>query len=358
MQNWQAGGFLESAPPQSPTANAGGDQTVEEGAQVMLNGTNSSDPEGAPLTFNWAQLAGPSVTFSSVTAAQPTFTAPQVDTAGAALEFQLTVTADGRSSNPDTVLINVIDSTAGNLPPRADAGPDQTVEEGMLVTLDSTNSSDPDGTVATRLWMQAVGPMVTLSDPTAPQPTFMAPEEVGATGVRLEFDLMVTDNDGLAATDRVLINVTGINDPPIAQAIVVGPQPVPELSLVTLSGADSTDPEQEATSLTFRWRQTAGPPVTLSAPTIAGPSFTAPDVDTAGAVLEFELMVIDNGGLAATASVTVMVSDVQQPAADIEDGGAGCALNPNAGFDPIFIGLTGFFLAFRIWQRLRKKMQK
>jgi hypothetical protein len=69
-------------------------------------------------------------------------------------------------------------------------------------------------------------------------------------------------------------------------------------------------------------------------------------------------MVIDNGGLAATASVTVMVSDVQQPAADIEDGGAGCALNPNAGFDPIFIGLTGFFLAFRIWQRLRKKMQK
>ena len=49
----------------------------------------------------------------------------------------------------------------------------------------------------------------------------------------------------LAATDRVLINVTGNDDPRIAQAIVVGPQPVPELSLATLSGADSTDPEQE-----------------------------------------------------------------------------------------------------------------
>ena len=157
----------------------------------MLNGTNSSDPEGAPLTFNWVRLSGLLVTLSTVTASQPTLTAPQVDTAGTALEFQLTVTADGRSSNPDTVLINVTDSTPGtpgNLPHAPMQAPIKLSRKACWSRLDSTNSSDPDGTVATRLWTQVAGvsPMVTLSDPTAPQPTFMAPEEVGATGVRLE----------------------------------------------------------------------------------------------------------------------------------------------------------------------------
>ena len=43
----------------APTANAGPDQTVAVGAAVHLNGTASSDPESAPLTYSWSLVTRP-----------------------------------------------------------------------------------------------------------------------------------------------------------------------------------------------------------------------------------------------------------------------------------------------------------
>ena len=79
-----------------------------------------------------------------------------------------------------------------NDPPIADAGDDQTVDEGTLVTLDGTGSFDPDGDALAFAWTQTVGPPVTLSDVTAAQPQFTAPP-VGPPGETLRFALEVTD---------------------------------------------------------------------------------------------------------------------------------------------------------------------
>jgi YVTN family beta-propeller protein len=102
-----------------PNSDAGSDQTVDEGATVTLDGTNSSDPDNnTPLAYNWTQTAGPSVTLSDPNAAQPTFTAPEVDPDSTeVLTFELTVTdSQGlEDPTPDSVTITVNDVAGGGV---------------------------------------------------------------------------------------------------------------------------------------------------------------------------------------------------------------------------------------------------
>ena len=56
--------------------------------------------------------------------------------------------------------------------PTANAGIDQVVSEGDLVTLDGSNSSDSDGEIIAYVWEQISGPIVSLSDYDQPVVTF------------------------------------------------------------------------------------------------------------------------------------------------------------------------------------------
>jgi len=289
----------------APTANAGPDQTVDEGDAVTLSGLASSDPDDGIVSFVWLQTAGVPVTLSNLSAVQPSFTAPDVGLSGAALTFQLTVTDSGGLQGTDTGIVNV---SWIDLPPAADAGPDQTVGVGVTVTLDGSNSTDQDDGIGSYLWAQTGGLPVTLSDPTAAQPTFLTPD-VGAGGVSLTFSLTVTDQFGLQNADTCVVNVSFDNTPPTADA--GGDQLVDEGVQVTLDGSNSSD--ADGTIASYLWTQTAGTPVTLSDPTAARPVFTAPDVEPGGQALTFQLQVTDDGGLQATGSCIVNVSWVNLP---------------------------------------------
>jgi hypothetical protein len=115
----------------------------------------------------------------------------------------ITITAEDATNSPQTTSVNLI---VGE-PPIADAGPDQTVNKLDTVTLDGSNSTDPDHDIATYLWQQTGGISVTLSDATAVQPTFTGPD-VEPDGASLTFQLTVTDTIGLDSTDTCIVNVT------------------------------------------------------------------------------------------------------------------------------------------------------
>jgi hypothetical protein len=178
---------------------------VLEQTTVTLDGSNSSDPDDGIASYQWKQIAGPSVSLSNPQAVQPTFLAPDVGSDGVSFTFELTVTDFSSLQSTDTTIVNVIWL---NDPPAANAGVDQTVLEKNTVTLDGSNSSDPDDGIASYRWKQVSGPSVTLSDPTEDQPTFEAPSFDDSGDQPLVFDLTVTDSGGLQSSDSTNVSVS------------------------------------------------------------------------------------------------------------------------------------------------------
>jgi hypothetical protein len=199
-----------------------------------------------------------------------------------------------------------------NDPPVADAGTNQNVNEGDLVTLNGSGSTDPDDGIAAYYWEQIGGTSVSLSNYAAIQPTFTTPD-VGPAGEALTFRLIVTDYGNLQASDTCIVNVFSIdweNQPPTADAGLdqTGTFSVEEGSTVTLDGSGSTDPDDGIVS--YLWEQTGtGAAVTLSDPATIQPTFVTPVIDAGEVTLTFQLTVTDSGGLQAGDVVSVSIYD-------------------------------------------------
>ena len=101
---------------EAPTAHAGPDRRVAEGAQVTLTGAGV-DPDAGDtpetLTFQWRQIdrGAHRVDLSKVQSASATFAAPVGLTEDAVLSFGLTVTDDDGLSSQDEVAIAVEPAT-------------------------------------------------------------------------------------------------------------------------------------------------------------------------------------------------------------------------------------------------------
>jgi len=120
-----------------------------------------------------------------------------------------------------------------NVPPIADAGLDQSVDVGDLVTLDGSGSSDEDGDSLIYHWEIVLPPgsSAELSDPTAVQTTFTP--DVGGT-----YETSLVVNDGLddSEPDTVIVTATA--------TATVTPDAVIEKAknaIVTINGLDSGD---------------------------------------------------------------------------------------------------------------------
>ena len=292
----------------APIANAGPGQTVTIGTTVTLNGSGSSDADGNPLTYLWSFVsipAGSGATLTGPTTVKPTFLA---DKTGQYV-VQLLVNDGTVSSAPATVTIT---TTPGNTAPVANAGPDQTMQVGAMITLNGSGSSDVDGNPLTYLWAFVTvptGSTAKLSSPTIVMPTFVA-DLAGDYVVRL----LVNDGKVNSTQDTVTITTTGGNTAPVANA---GPdQSVQVGTMITLNGSGSTDADRN--QLTYDWSfisTPSGSAATLSNPTAAKPTFMA---DKAG---QYVVQLIVNDGTVNSTPDTVTIAAAAGNTAPVANAG-------------------------------------
>ena len=128
-------------------------------------------------------------------------------------------TSNGASSFPATWSQFSVEyvTPPENQPPTADAGSDQTVDEGTQVTLDASASDDPDGDQLGYTWTQTAGPDAGLSQSDGETTTFTAPDVDGDT--TLTFEVSVSDGD-LSDTDTVPVTVQNTDTPPAEGEVV------------------------------------------------------------------------------------------------------------------------------------------
>ncbi|WP_224245252.1 myxosortase-dependent M36 family metallopeptidase [Hyalangium gracile] len=297
---------------QAPLANAGAARSVNARDAVTLQGFGV-DPDGDAVTYAWTQAASDAqqVNLSGANTATPSFTAPDVKEP-TALHFTLTVTANGKTAT-SSVTITVV--KANRRP--VGRGPTSLEEnENMAITLDASQSSDPDGDTLTYRWVQTGGPAVQLTGQDSAALQFTTPEVSSDTLV--SFSLVVTDADGFASdVVPVSVKVKNVNKAPAAQARHVAGDTAGQT--VTLDALGSTDPDGER--LSYKWEQTDGPEVSLSTTNQATVTFQAPDTDS-NVTLAFKVTVTDASGASASQTVSV---EIKPAAKDDDDGDGGCS---------------------------------
>lgn len=124
-------------------------------------------------------------------------------------------------------------------------------------------------------------------------------------------DVVVTAEDGTSVTTyQVVVTRARLNSAPVAQPGVRVTSPVfSPGDLVTLTGENSFDADK-GDELTYSWKQTAGPDVTINNADAKEATFTAPLLEAGQTTLDltFELTVSD-GALSDSASITVTIGE-------------------------------------------------
>jgi N-acetylneuraminic acid mutarotase len=144
------------------------------------------------------------------------------------------------STNSFSIYGVIVGTDQVNTMPTADAGSDQNVAVGSLVTLDGSKSTDTDGDSITYHWTMTTEPSgsdASLSDPTSVNPTFTA-DRVGIYVV----SLIVNDGTVDSTPDSVTIAVSTI---PFTEYVPLNPQ---DICLETYEWTYGPDTGQQYTS--------------------------------------------------------------------------------------------------------------
>ena len=266
-----------------PTANAGANQTITLPTNFVIVSGSGTDPDGTVVAYLWTKISGPAA--GIITNA----TTPATSITGlvqGTYQFELRVTDNGGAFGRDTMQVTV-NAAAGNIPPTANAGPDQTITLPTNFVILAGNGTDPDGTVAAYLWTKISGPAAG----TITNPGTAATSVTGMAQGIYQFELRVTDNNGAIDRDtmQVVVNPASSNIAPTANAGADQTIPLP-VNATILSGS-GTDPDGFIVG--YLWTKVSGP----AAGTITNPGTSATSVTgLVQGTYRFELRVTDNNG--------------------------------------------------------------
>lgn len=278
-----------------PVANAGPDQTITLPTNSVTVTGSGTDSDGTIASYQWTKLAGGPTNYNIVspTQAQTVINTLEQGT----YQFELRVTDNLGAIGRDTITIIV--NAAGNIPPVANAGSNQTIQlPASTVTLNGS-ATDADGNVVSYQWTKLPGGP---SNYTIVSPTQAQTQITGLTQGVYQFELRVTDNSGDSGRDTVTVTVLAANIPPVANAGVNQNLTLPTNS-TTLTGSGT---DADGTIAGYLWTKLAGGPAnyTIVSPTQAQTAITGLVQGT----YQFELRVTDNQGAIGRDTVTINVN--------------------------------------------------
>lgn len=192
----------------APIVQAGTDQTTTVGTAIGLGPATFTDAgleDTHTAQIHWGDGA---VEAGTVSQGAGSGTVAGTHSYRESGSYTVTVTVTDDDGGMGSGTFNVTVAPAPNLPPTANAGPDQTVRLGSRVTLNGTESSDPDNgpDPLSFRWLQTAGPAAVFFGAGTATPTLI-PILKGS------YEFKLTVNDGQAASsDEVRIMAPKFGD--------------------------------------------------------------------------------------------------------------------------------------------------
>lgn len=215
----------------------GGGVTFDFGTMSLLVSEQISDSESEPADYSLLSLSYESENYPEISASgiqgssiqNGDYISIPLPTVSGGYEYSLTYSISGKIfhdiygtfslSNESSDYINDELTFVPNQSPIANAGEDQSVNRGDLVTLNASQSVDVDGALLSYTWLQLGEQTVTLNNADTANANFISP--IINTPSLLSFEVTVMDDLGSVSSDTVQVTVNHTNLAPVVMDFLV-----------------------------------------------------------------------------------------------------------------------------------------
>jgi hypothetical protein len=285
-------------------------------ARIVLDGTQSSDPDGNELRYSWKCLtsSGEPTGITIQPIANPT-----IDLPAGTYRIELVVNNGREDSAPATLTFTVGSGASKNLPTAVLRGPTGVVRPDPVtgsatITLDGSQSSDPDKKSLKYNWK-------CLTSSGGATGTTISPVASPSVSLRSgTYRIELTVSNGTAESAPAVLTIS-VNAAPTAVIRAPSGNIMPDATgqaQIVLDGSGSSDPDKDA--LKYRWTclTASGAPTGVMIDPVASPS-----VSLRSGTYRIELTVNDGAGDSAPAAVVLTVGSTNGPPTAVIKGPAG-----------------------------------